>query len=131
MTAGTVMVRRLVVVARWVARIWAAVLVLLWGAFFLEHLAWFADPQHLPPPRVFLLVGLHFLMLVGLLAGWKWELAGAVLALATSVPFFAATAGRNSPWFALVTAVPSALWLYCAWQERRGRSPQPGCRQPD
>jgi hypothetical protein len=126
MSTGTVMVRRLVVVARWVARISAAALVLLWGAFFLEHLAWFADPQHFPPLRVFLLVGLHFLMLVALLAGWKWELAGAVVALATSVPFFAATAGRNFLWFALVTAVPSALWLYCAWQERRGRSRQLG-----
>jgi hypothetical protein len=126
MSKGTVMVRRLVVIARWVARIWAAALALLWGAFFLEHLEWFADPQHFPPPWVFLLVALHFLMLVGLLVGWKWELAGAIVALAASVPFFAATAGRNFLWFALVTAVPSALWLYCAWQQRRWRSPQPG-----
>jgi hypothetical protein len=89
-------------------------------------LAWFADPQRFPPVRVFLLVGLHFLMLVGLLAGWKWELAGAVVTLASSVPFFAATAGRNFLYFALVTAVPSALWFYCAWQDRRWRTRQPG-----
>jgi hypothetical protein len=110
-------------VARRTARIWAAALVLFWGAFFVEHLAWFADPRRLPPLWVFLLVGLHFLMLAGLLAGWKWELAGAAVALASSVPFFAVAAGRNFPWFALVTAAPSALWLYCAWQERRWRSP--------
>ena len=118
MSADTVMVRRLVVVARWAARISAAALFLFWGAFFLAHLAWFADPQHLPPLWVFLVVGLHFLMLVGLLVGWKWELVGALVALASSVPFFAAAAGRNFPLFALVTAVPSVLWLYCAWQER-------------
>jgi hypothetical protein len=115
----------LVGVARWAARLWAAALVLFWGAFFLEHLAWFAYPQQLPPPWVFVLMGLHGLMLVGLLAGWKWELVGAVLVLASSVPFFAVAAGRNFPWFALVTAVPSVLWLYCAWQERGPRSGQP------
>jgi hypothetical protein len=111
--------RRLVVCARWAARISATALVLFWGAFFVAHLAWFANPQQLPPPWVFLVVGLHFLMLVGLLVGWKWELAGAVLALASEVPFFAVAAGRNFPLFALVTTVPSVLWLYCAWQERR------------
>ncbi len=119
MSAGTVRGRRLVALARWAARLWAAALVLFWGAFFVEHLAWFADPQRLPPPWVFSLVGLHFLMLVGLLVGWKWELPGAIVVLASSVPFFAAAAGRNFPLFALVTAVPSALWLYCAWQGRR------------
>jgi hypothetical protein len=126
MLADTVTGRRVVGVARWAARISAAALVLFWGAYFVEHLAWFADPHQLPPPWVFVLVGLHFLMLVGLLVGWKWEVAGAVMALASSVPFFAAAAGRNFPWFASVTAVPSVLWLYCAWQERRWRRPRPG-----
>src|SRR5262245_29561409 len=101
MSTDTVMGRRVVLVARWAARIWATALVLFWGAFFVAHLAWFADPQHLPPPWVFAVVGLHFLMLVGLLAGWKWELAGAVVALASAVPFFAVAAGKNFPWFAL------------------------------
>jgi hypothetical protein len=126
MLADTVTGRRVVAVARWAARISAAALVLFWGAFFVEHLAWFADPQHLPPPWVFVVVGLHFLMLVGLLAGWKWEVAGAVVALASSVPFFAVAAGRNFPLFASVTTVPSVLWLYCAWQERGWRGPRPG-----
>src|SRR5438270_13099928 len=118
MSAGTVTGGRLVGVARWAARISAAALVLFWGAFFVEHLAWFADPQRVPPPWVFLVVGLHFLMLAGLLAGWQWELAGATLALASSVPFFAFTAGRNFPLFTLLTAGPSLLWLYCAWHDR-------------
>ena len=75
MSAETVMGRRLIGIARWAARILAAALVLFWGAFFVAHLAWFANPQQLPPPWVFLVVGLHFLMLVGLLVGWKWEFA--------------------------------------------------------
>ena len=65
MLADTVTGRRVVGVARWAARISAAALVLFWGAYFVEHLAWFADPHQLPPPWVFVLVGLHFLMLVG------------------------------------------------------------------
>jgi hypothetical protein len=125
MSSATVTGRTVVGVARWTARIWATALVLFWGVFFVEHLAWFTNPQQLPPLWVFLVVGLHFLMLAGLLVGWKWELAGALIALASSVPFFAVAAGRNFPLFVLVTAVPSVLWLYCAWQERRRHSPQP------
>ena len=121
MSADTVTGRGMVGVARWAARLWAAGLVLFWRAFFVEHVAWFADPQRLPPPWVFLLAGLHFLMLVGLLIGWKWELAGAVVALASSLPFFATAAGRNFPLFTLVAAGPSVLWLYCAWHDRRRR----------
>jgi hypothetical protein len=126
MSTGTVMGRWSVGVARWAARISAVALVLFWGSFFVAHLSWFANPHQLPPPWVFLVVGLHFLMLVGLLVGWKWEVAGALLALASAVPFFAVAAGRNFPWFALVTAVPSVLWLYCAWRERGRRGPQTG-----
>jgi hypothetical protein len=126
MSAETVMGRWSVGIARWAARLSAAALVLFWGSFFVAHLAWFADPQHLPPPWVFLVVGLHFLMLVGLLAGWKWELAGALLGLASAVPFFAVAAGRNFPWFTLVTAVPSVLWLYCTWRERGWRGARTG-----
>jgi hypothetical protein len=119
MSQGTAPGRRLVRVARWAARLSAAALVLFWGAFFVAHLSWFADPQRLPPVWVFLLVGLHLLMLIGLLAGSRWELPGAALVIASSVPFFAAAAGRNFLWFSLVTAVPAVLWLYCAWQDRR------------
>ena len=68
MSAGTLTGRWAVVVARWAARLWAAALVLFWGAFFVEHLAWFADPQRLPPPWVFLLVGLTVGILLALRA---------------------------------------------------------------
>jgi hypothetical protein len=126
MSAETVIGRRSVSIARWAARISAAALVLFWGSFFAAHLAWFANPQQLPPPWVFLVVGLHLLMPVGLLAGWKWEVAGALLALGSAAPFFAIAAGRNFLWFTLVTAVPSVLWLYCAWKERRWRGARIG-----
>ena len=43
----------------------------------------------------------------------------ALLVLGSSVPFFAAAAGRNFVWFSLVTAVPAVLWLCCAWHDHR------------
>lgn len=109
-----------VFVIRWVARIWALAMFLLWGAFFLEHLKWFVDPRGWPPPFVFALMSLHFLLLVGLLLGWKWELLGAGLTLSSAIVFFSFAAGANAPVFILITAMPALLWLYCAW---RGRGP--------
>jgi len=100
---------------RWVARLLGAGLFLFWGAFFVEHLAWFTDPGRWPPPWVFLVQGLHLLLLVGLLLAWKRELLGGALILAAAVPFFWITAGRNFALFTLATSVPAALWLYCGW----------------
>jgi hypothetical protein len=73
------------------------------------------------------LVLLHGLMVLGLLAGWRWERLGAALSLAAAAPFFWAAAGRNFLPFFLVTAVPPAPWLACAWAESRSRrAPGPG-----
>jgi hypothetical protein len=107
--------------ARWAARLLGGCLALLWGAFLVEHLEWFADPRQLPPAWVTLTVGLHALMVLGLLLAWRWERLGAVLALGTAVPFFWVAAGRNFVPFVLVTALPPVLWLYCDWHDRRAR----------
>jgi hypothetical protein len=82
-----------------------------WGAFFVEHLAWFGDPRGWPPPSVVALMGLHLAMLVGLLAGWRWELAGGLLVVASAVTFFSFVAGRRFVPFALITATPGVLWI--------------------
>ncbi len=110
--------RPAVTLVRWVARVSAAVLFLFWGAFFLAHLQWFADIHHWPPLWVVGLVGLHFLMLLGLVLGWRYELAGAALVMATAIPFFA-IAGRDPVLYAGVTCLPAALWLYCGWPVHR------------
>jgi hypothetical protein len=109
-----------VLVLRWVARALSLALFLLWGAFFVEHLGeWFADPANLPPPYVFVMQGLHGLFL---LVGWRWELLGAGMVLATAVPFFWFAAGSNFLLFASVTCLPAALWLYCATREALAKS---------
>ena len=105
--------------ARWAARLLAAGLALFWGAFFVAHLVeWYAGPRW-PPAWVSGLVLLHGLIVLGLLAGWRWERLGAALTLGAAAPFFWWAAGRNFLPFLLVTAVPPALWLACAWAEAR------------
>lgn len=112
---------RLVLTLRWSARILAAVLVYVWGGFFLHHLwEWFSDPANLPPPFVFVAQGLHLLFLLGLLVGWRWEVPGALLVLAGAVPFFWIAAGPNFLLFASVTCLPALLWVGCAILTRTG-----------
>jgi hypothetical protein len=109
---------RRVVVARWAARLSAVALVLFWGGFFVHHtVEWFTDPSRWPPPYVIAVHGLHGLMLLGLILGWRWELAGALLVIATAVPFFTLAAGPNAALFIAATVVPAVLWLYTG---RRG-----------
>jgi hypothetical protein len=99
------------------------VLLLFWGAFFIEHLGWFMHPGSLPPPKVFLMQGLHLMMLLGFVIGWRWELAGGILILAGALPFFAFAAGERFLVFAAVTALPAALWIVNGlWTARQKRA---------
>lgn len=64
-------------VLRWVARVWAAVAALFWGAFLVEHVTgWVIRAEHPPPAAVWLALALHATVVVGLLLGWRWDLAG-------------------------------------------------------
>ena len=102
-------------VGRWFARGAALLLFLFWGAFFVEHLAWFVHPAEFPPPYVVFLHLLHLTMLVGLLLGWRWERLGAVVVLGGALGFFSQAAGPNFPTYFAITAVPAVLWLGCSW----------------
>jgi hypothetical protein len=103
-------------IARWIARILALSLFFFWGLFFLEHLwEWFIRPYpQTPPLKVFIGQTLHFLVLAGLLIGFRWELTGALLTIIASVLFFA----DKAPLFILPTMVPALLYLYCWYKNR-------------
>ena len=100
-------------VPRWTAWIWALAAFLIWGAFFVDHLGSFGRGGF-PSPSALFLEGVHLLLLVGLLLGWKWELAGGGIVVAAAVVFFAFTAGSNFIPFSVLTAAPGLLWLGCA-----------------
>ena len=98
---------------RWGARIWGTTAALFWGAFFLEHLAWFTPGTETPPLRVWWLQGVHLTMVTALLSAWRYERAGGTMALVASVVFFAAVAGPRFWLFLVITAPPAIAFIYC------------------
>src|SRR5262245_60505585 len=107
------------VACRWLGRTLALLLLLFWGAFFLEHLSeWFLGPQGAPPLWVWVSQVLHLGMLVGLaLMLWRDRLGALVTALATTA-FFASIGVYRFPWIALLNLLPIAGFAV-AWPLHR------------
>lgn len=103
----------------WVARIWAGLGALVWGAFLVEHLQeWVIHPpsdQALPPFVIWALV-LHAGMVAGLL-GTAFQirtLAG--LAVICAAGFFLGVIGVRGIGFFLVTIPPLVYVLALGWK---------------
>jgi hypothetical protein len=109
--------------ARWLGRAAALLLLLFWGAFFVEHLVeWFLRPRGAyPPPRVWVAQFLHFAMLAGFAMMLRWELAGAVVMASATVLFFARAGMRGFPWIACVNLLP-VVFFAAYWAVARTRS---------
>jgi hypothetical protein len=116
-----------VVALRWSGRILAALLFLLWGSFFVEHtIEWFVKPlPQTPPWFVWATQALHLLMLVGLVALWRWEVVGSGLLLLAAFGFFVVVGGPKFAVFFGVTAIPALLVLASRWQALHGRRAAP------
>jgi hypothetical protein len=103
---------------RWAARIWAALAFCFWGMFFVEHLQeWHFGGKGVPPLFVSALLAAHFLYLFGLAIGWKWELTGALVVLASATAFFTNAGGANAATFLVASAFPAVIWLWLAGYE--------------
>jgi hypothetical protein len=100
-------------VIRWGARIWGTGAALFWGAFFVEHLSWFVGGSATPALRVWLMQGLHFAMIAGLLAAWRHEGVAGAVALVASVVFLASVAGPRFWLFVAITVPPALAFIYC------------------
>lgn len=94
-----------------VARIASVVLLLFWGAFFVEHMAWFTDSSGWPPPEVWLAQGLHLLFLIGYLTSLLWDVLGSVLIAVGVVLFFGLIGGPNALGLALVSLLPIPFYV--------------------
>ncbi len=118
---------------RWLARLLAVALVIFWGGFFIEHVGFLARSGHAAnvPPRVWIALGTHFLLLVGLVLGWIWERLGGVLVLVAAPLFFVLSAGTGVVFLAGVTILPGILWVACSLALRAGKPPGAGPRPPD
>ncbi|MCF8239338.1 MAG: hypothetical protein K9I85_14340 [Saprospiraceae bacterium] len=103
---------------RGIARTLAIAELLLWGAFFVEHLGWFSDPANASPPATVWLRQLaHLTLLVGYLVIWKWERQGAIIILIGALTFFPLIGGPHAWWYTLF-AVSPAIVLFFAWRKK-------------
>lgn len=107
---------RHLLIVRWMARTLSGLIFLFWLGFFIEHIQqWFVAPwPRTPPTIVWVNQLLHFLILAGLVIGWKWERVGGVLVIVASVLFLF----DKAPLLILPTILPGILFLYCWWRER-------------
>ena len=104
---------------RWTARTLGLLLLLFWGAFFVEHLVeWFSSAGPTPPMRVVWISLAHLVMLAGFLVAWKRELAGSVMIVIGALAFFSQAAGRNFPLFFGISVIPAVLYFYYWWETR-------------
>ena len=110
----------LINIGKWGGRATALLLVLFWGAFFLEHLQeWFLrkDGQY-PPPRVWVGQALHLAVIAGLASMLRWERVGALITMAATASFFAWIGYRGTLVLPLINLVPVVFFsLY--WLARR------------
>ena len=104
------------VICKWLGRVASALLLLLWGAFFVEHLQdWFLGEAY-PPAWVWIEQGFHLVMLIGLAMMLRWDRVGTVVMAAGTIAFFSTIGMRTFPTIALLNLVPVAFfavyWSY-------------------
>lgn len=102
-------------VGKWLGRLTALLLLLIWGAFFVEHLfEWFLDPSgELPPGSVWLSQFFHLAIVVGLALMIRWDKLGAVVTVMATTAFFVSIGNRGILPFALINLVPIACFGAC------------------
>ncbi|MBW7888101.1 MAG: hypothetical protein H3C35_07040 [Bacteroidetes bacterium] len=105
---------------RLTARVLSGMLFILWGSFFIDHLSWFMESSGAPPTHVWLMQGVHLLLLLGYLILFKWEYIGSFLLVLCSVVFFGIAAGVNAIPFVIVSTLPVLLLFYC-WLKEGGK----------
>jgi hypothetical protein len=108
---------------RWTARVCSVAAGVVVLAFLAEHLKWVLGDR-LPPASVLVALAFHFLMLVGLVVAWRWEVLGASSILGGGLGFLIAL-GDGLRFLPIVGVVwvPAMLWLCASWLGRRLTSP--------
>ncbi len=121
-----------VTVLKWLRRVTAAALFLLWGAFLLEHIQeWYMHPaQGFPPWWVGLSMVCHLGVLVGLLVILRWDRLGALITLLATLGFLGAIAlGKgntsNLPAIVLVNLAPVGFAVLSWLLSKRSTPAQP------
>jgi hypothetical protein len=108
---------------KWLGRLTALLLLLIWGVFFVEHFfEWFLHPSgELPPAAVWLSQVFHLAIVVGLALMIKWDKLGAVVTVAATTAFLASIAARGTPLVVMINLLPIACFAV-SWLNARHRS---------
>jgi hypothetical protein len=114
-----------VLIRRRASQVLTLVVLLLWGAFFIEHTReWFVAPfPQLPPLKVCLFQFLHLLLLMGLLVSLRWPRLGLIWVMVVACAFFLPGDGARFLVFFGITILPVFLLVLCDWLERSNHSP--------
>jgi hypothetical protein len=109
---------------RWAGRGIAMLLLLFWGAFFVEHLTeWFLGSGGRPPLHVWIGQACHLIMLIGLALMLRWDRLGSIVTALGTTAFFASIGYRGFPFIALMNLVPIACFAATCLMDRSGVSP--------
>ena len=94
----------------WGSRISAALLLLFWGAFFIEHLTeWFSPSAIQPPLKVWLSMFFHLVMLAGLGIMVKWQRIGTCTMAFGTVAFYLGIGFHGFPYILLLNIIPAGF----------------------
>jgi hypothetical protein len=133
---GAMPLEKIAFALRWAGRGLALLLVLFWGAFFVEHVAeWFLGPPGgSPPVQVWVSQLFHLLMIVGLFIMLRWDRLGALVTALGTIAFFTSIGYRGTPMLPLLNLIPIAcfavVWFLDRPEIRGEGAVSPGARAP-
>jgi hypothetical protein len=105
-------------IVRRIAYIASALLFALWGMIFIKQTSALFQSYALAdiPALIWIVQGLHLVLLTGYILIYKRPLLGAILIFVSGIIFFAFTGGENTLLYTLVSMIPVYLvvflWLY-------------------
>ena len=105
-------------IARWIGRALSAILFLLMGAFFLDHLGLLLGLEEGNLNYLLRIQILHFALLTGYILILKWERLGSIVIVLSALLFFYFTVGTSFWLFVFICISPVFFFGY-SWIRAR------------
>lgn len=105
-------------IARWIGRALSAILFLLMGAFFLDHVGLLLVLEEGDLSYLLRIQILHLALLVGYILIWRWERLGSIVIVVSALLFFFFTVGTTFWLFVFISVSPVFFFGY-SWIRAR------------
>ena len=107
-------------ILRWIARIWSVLVLIFAILLLLTQLL--VDSGEAPTTLYWVLFGLWFIAVLGLMAGWRWEIAGSVIAITALISremavFYLSGDFLVGFWMVWLPIIPPAILYILTWRE--------------